>query len=122
MRNVRIYSLSFLSSLSSPGCLEMTHNCLHRSTGSALVALQHCQSLLFLQLCIQSFAISAPNIVFNVLTNETQEVLGLVTTDQRHFVGGTQIARATKLGQEVVQDVLVVSVDRHSLRIEVGPR
>ena len=107
-----ICSLPELLSLSSFSCLEMTLNCLHRSTGLACFALEDTQPCLILPLdfCLVASAIFAPNIVVNIFSDKSQEILCLISTNQDHFIVGSDVAFATQLRQEVVQDVLMLTL------------
>jgi hypothetical protein len=105
-------SLPKLLSLSSFGGLEMTLNCLHRSTGLACVTLEDTKPRLILPLddCLVASAIFASHVVVNIFSNKSQEILGLIATNQNHFVVGADVSLATELRQEVIQDMLMFSL------------
>lgn len=72
-------------------------------------------------LCLIASAIFAPYIIFNVFSNKSKEMLSLISSNQNHFVIETNISFATELGHEVIQYVLMLSIEGLHLGIEVHP-
>jgi len=109
------------SSFSPSGGLVPVGDCRDGPAGFALFALQVGESVFLDHLCVELPAIDAPNVVFDILSNQTQIHLRLVISYQDHLVGGAQVSHTTQLRLEEVENVLVVSADRQSLFVEVAP-
>ena len=101
----------------------MTCNLGNGSTSLASLALEEIESgfIFSLNLCLIASAILAPYIVFDVFSNEPQEMLCLISSDQNHFVVKTDVSLTTELGHEVIHYMLMLSVDCLNLGIKIDP-
>jgi hypothetical protein len=116
-------SLSSLLSLSSFGGLEMACNLGDGSTSFTGVTPQEIKSgfILSFNMCLITSAILAPDIVFDVFSDKSEEMLCLISSNQNHLVVKSNIAFATELRHEVIQYMLMFPVNSLDLSIEVDP-
>lgn len=114
-------SLSTLLSFSSLSSHESACDSAYCSAGFTVVAFQPSQSVFLFELGVETPAVNALDIVIDVFTDQPEVMLSLIASNQNHLILWTQVTGATKLTEEVVKNMLMISIQSYHLSVEVDP-